>query len=198
MDILSLIKNKKVVRKYKKKEVTQKITDKLIETGVWSSSIHGFQPWKLVVVNNSNGISKLANCVTSNLASVKGSMSELVDFSSTVVRNAQLVIMVYSTREFVDISNKFFKIDKSHIKIAEITEIECISALIQNMLLTAESLGIGNCWLSAPLFCEKQINSFLDIKEDKLVAILTFGYPLKQEKRSRRKNYDKKVIFYND
>ncbi len=63
------------------------------------------------------------------------------------------------------------------------------------MILVAESLGVGSCWLDTPLFCEKEINKLLGIKDEKLIAILTLGYPAEKGRRSKRKSLSETVRF---
>jgi len=83
------------------------------------------------------------------------------------------------------------------LKNAELAEISAISAAIQNMCLAAEYIGIGSCWLDLPLFCKKEINEFLGIRDD-LTAILTLGYPAYdgKTKRSPRKPITETVVIY--
>jgi len=63
------------------------------------------------------------------------------------------------------------------------------------MILVAESLGIGSCWLTISLLCEKEINKLLGVKNEKLVAVLTLGYPQERGKRSKRKPISETVKY---
>ena len=46
------------------------------------------------------------------------------------------------------------------------------------VLLAAESLGLGSCYMTGPLIAEKQIKEFLGIQENKVIgALLPIGFP---------------------
>jgi nitroreductase len=57
---------------------------------------------------------------------------------------------------------------------------------LQNMVLTAWSLGIASCWIGS--FNEQKIKQHLKIPEDwTIVALLTLGYPKENPKPRPRK-----------
>ena len=56
----------------------------------------------------------------------------------------------------------------------------------QNLLLMAESLGLGACWMCAPLFCQRLVSTVLELPADWLPqALITLGYPAQRRDRSR-------------
>lgn len=77
-------------------------------------------------------------------------------FLNTFVENARLLVVIYS--------------DKKH----RFVETDCALAA-QNMMLEAHSLGIGSCYLGA--FREKTVKKILGLKEEKILSIISFGYP---------------------
>jgi nitroreductase len=115
------------------------------------------------------------------------------------VKSAPVLIAIYNTGQFKNLVYKFARFANKpqcskHIKIAEQAEISAVSAAIQNMILTIEELGLGSCWLHMPLYCEREINSLLGIK-NKLVAFLALGYPAEKGERSSRKSFKNLVRF---
>ena len=53
-----------------------------------------------------------------------------------------------------------------------------VAMAIQNLLLTAHSLGLGACWMCAPLFCPDTVRAALDLPDDwEAQALITIGYP---------------------
>ena len=62
-----------------------------------------------------------------------------------------------------------------------------IGASIQNMLLSAYSLGIGTCWLGEILNRKEEVHSLLGISgELELVAVIALGYPAESPESRRR------------
>ena len=62
-----------------------------------------------------------------------------------------------------------------------------IGACIQNMLLAAESLGIGSVWLGEILNKKKQVNEILNAGDkNELMAVIALGYPDEKPESTRR------------
>ncbi len=62
-----------------------------------------------------------------------------------------------------------------------------VGACIQNMLLFSWQMGLGSCWLGEILRKKQAINKYLKIDSDfELMAVISFGYPFKKSKSSRR------------
>jgi coenzyme F420-0:L-glutamate ligase / coenzyme F420-1:gamma-L-glutamate ligase len=56
--------------------------------------------------------------------------------------------------------------------------LESLAAAIQNMLLTAHSLGLGACWYCAPAFCKQTVRQTLNIPQNvEPSALILLGYP---------------------
>jgi nitroreductase len=187
--VLKIIKGRKAIRKYKDKPIPEKIIKKIIEAGRWGPSIHGIQPWKFVVIKNKEMIKKITDRLIKKSKKIGAGANILLHFSADVIRNAPILIAIYNTKTFMRLAKRY---RKSYIKFAKIAEISAISATIQNMILTAENLGLGSCWFTTPLFCEKEINNLLN-EDNELIAILTLGYPQEKGRRSKRKPIEETV-----
>ncbi len=61
------------------------------------------------------------------------------------------------------------------------------SAAVQNMQLTAHSLGLGAMWRTGPVAYHEHMRGFFGLEEgDRIVAFLYVGYPDLSETRRRR------------
>jgi len=174
--LLDLIKNHAALRIYSKRTISDGKIKKIIEAGIWSSSIHGFQPWEFVA---------LAKYVLRASESVGRGANFLLKSTAKTIENAPLIILIFNNQKFSTFSRKYFIMDKKYFNIADVSEKEAIGAAIQNMLLMADTLGVGNCWTITPLFCEDEIKRLVN-NNNQLLAILTFGYAKDSIKRSRR------------
>lgn len=193
MDILKLIKKRTAIRKYKSKRLARKKVEHILEAGIWSSSVHGFQPWEFIITNQ-NVIKKISAIMFKKSLKIGNRIDSLLRLTADTIAHAPVLIVVYNQNIFRSASWRLFKIRKSLIRIAEATELEAISAAIQNMILTAESQGIGCCWNSTPLFCEKEINKLLK-NNNRLTAILSLGYPDEKGRRTVRKSIAERIKF---
>ena len=184
MDILKLIKTRRSIRRYQDKPLTKEEIDKILEAGIWGPSITTFlriQPWQFVVISDKKLIKEIYEIVLKKSKKAGIGVNILLHSAANTINTASVLIAVYNTGDLKKIRVRYKEIYTRFSKLAVKAELSAISAAIQNMILVAEDLGIGSCWLDIPLFCEKDINKFVDTN-DELVALLTFGYPAEQPK----------------
>lgn len=189
MDILTLIKRRATVRKYQRRPIPKRILNKIIEAGIWGPSVPSFlriQPWKFVVVTNKKTRAGLAKLIYAKARKSGVGVNILLSGAAKAIEGAAAVVVVYNSGEMGRLKSRYKELYLQFHEIILAAQLSAISAAIQNMVLVAESLGIGSCWLDTPLFCEKEISGLLGAKED-MVAILTLGYPAEQGRRSPRK-----------
>ena len=56
----------------------------------------------------------------------------------------------------------------------------------QNVLLAAHALGLGACWLCAPLFCPEVVRETLALPLDwQPQGLITAGYPAEAKEKTR-------------
>lgn len=192
IEILELIKARRTIRRYKDKPVPKKSLNKIIEAGRWASSIHGFQPWKFIVIKKRVLIEKISDILMKKSRRESIGSRIFLSSSAETIINAQALIIIYNSKSFSKFASS---LSKEYVRFAGIAELSAISSAIQNMILTAESLGISSCWLSITLFCENEINKICNIKEDELVSVLSLGYPKEKGKRSQRKPISEAVKY---
>ena len=71
------------------------------------------------------------------------------------------------------------------------------AAAVQNMLLTAHSLGLGAIWRTGPAAYHEHMRAFFGLKEgDRVVAYLYIGYPDMGERPRRRKPVEEKTVWH--
>lgn len=197
MEVLKLIKKRKTIRKYKSKLVPRKLIHKIIEAGIWGPSVPSFlqiQPWRFVIVTNKKLKTELYKILFERSQQEGIGVNILLRSASDIVNSAQAVVLIYNSGDIQKYEKKFKIIYAKFAAIIAKAELCAISAAVQNMILIAEELGIGSCWLDTPLFCKKEINKIININ-DELVAILALGYADEKGKRSPRKPISEAVKF---
>jgi nitroreductase len=190
MKLMNLLKSRTSTRKYLNRPVSNKNLKAIIEAGLWGPSIHHFQPWKFVVVKSVPLVKKISSAVEKKAKKIK--IPNFIFFPTIkTLKSTKTMICIYNTKNF---SKKLKKYYKKYYKNFELAEISSISAAIQNMILMAESINLGTCWLDLPLFSRNEINKILKQK-DELLAVLTIGYPAEQGKRANRKKTEESVVY---
>ncbi len=163
------IEKRTSVRLYKQQSIEQNKLDEILQSAILAPSGKNIQPWRFVVVQQDK---ELIN-----------SISNLVKHS-TFMKTADCLICV-----FLDKDSAF-----DYTK-----DCQSIGACIENMLLTATSLGIGSCWIGEILNRQTEVKELLQVDKDRydLMAIISLGYPLrKNAARTQRKSLSECVLAY--
>lgn len=63
-DLLELMKKRRSIRSYTDESVSDDDIKKILEAGRWCQSASNVQPWRFIVVKNSETIKKLSKCAT--------------------------------------------------------------------------------------------------------------------------------------
>jgi nitroreductase len=128
MEFLKLASQRCSTRKYQDKKVSQELLNKILEAGRIAPTASNKQPQKLVVIQNTDSLKKLR----------KG-----VNFY-----NASLAIIVCCDHE--NVSFKYSRdlwIDGSPYNNQPTSDIDA-AIVADHMVLEAEDLGLGSCWLA--------------------------------------------------
>ncbi|WP_136808322.1 nitroreductase family protein [Desulfosediminicola flagellatus] len=106
-------------------------------------------------------------------------LSELTVYS-TIVAESQALIAI------------FLEYD---LEFDEVQAQQSVGAVMQNMLLTADSIGLGAVWLGEIRENGKSVNRELAIPEQyELAAMMAIGYPAHRNQKSHRKNVNDFIL----
>ncbi len=159
MDVFDCIYSRRSIRKFLNKEISNEDVRKILEAGRHAPSSGNLQNWRFIVVKNE----KIKNEI------FKASLNQ------DVIKNANVLIIACSDNN---------AIMPYGIRGLKLYSIQNVAAAIENMLLAANALGIGSCWVGA--FEEKKIKNILKIPENVSVhAIICLGYPAENPKSVR-------------
>ena len=153
--LTSIIKKRRSVRKYLKKDVPEELLEKVLESAKYAPSAGNYQPWEFIVVKNEE--------TKKDLIAAAYHQNWIIEAPILIVAciNTRLAGAVYGERG------------------SRLYGIEAVAAAIQNMLLTAESLGLATCWVGA--FSEVIVARILECPEYvRPCAIITLGYPAEE------------------
>ena len=155
--LLSIIKKRRSVRKYLKKDVSDDLIEKILESAKYAPSCGNYQPWEFIVVRNEE--------TKKDLVAASYNQNWMLEAPVLIVAciNMRLAAAVYGERG------------------ARLYGIQSVAAAIENILLTAESLDLATCWIGA--FSEVIIARILECPEYiRPCAVITLGYPAEKPK----------------
>jgi nitroreductase len=152
MDVLKAVRGRRSIRAFKSKKVTQETVEQLLNAASWAPSAGNIQPWEFIVVQKPE---------------IKRALAEAA-LDQTFIEEAPVVIVVCA--------NKNRSSQRYGIRGKTLYCLQDTAASIQNILLTAYSLGLGTCWVGA--FREEKAREILKIPQGiRPVAIIPVGYP---------------------
>ena len=159
--VLDCIYTRRSVRKYLDKPVPKELIDELLNAAVMAPSAMNSQPWHFTIVEGKEKIAYFGERVFKRLKSLDIEKGYKPAKPEHIFYRAPLLILISGKRDY-----KWLKDD--------------INLAVQNMFLTAHSLGFGSCWIgfAKSLDSDEDARKELGIPEDfEIVAPLIFGYP---------------------
>ncbi len=193
------LKNRRSIRKYTSKPISNELIHKVIEAATYAPSAHNAQPWRFIFITDSQKKKTLAEAMAlawlEDLRKVKASeTSHQANLSSSIERFslAPGLILVCLTMENMDTYP-----DRARQTTERDLAIQSVAAAIENLLIALHVEGLGACWYCAPSFCKDEVRKVLDIPERiEPQALITFGYAAETPKTHTRK-VTNDILFIN-
>jgi len=169
MAILEIIKNRRSIREFQKKEISEEIVDKLIEALIWAPSAGNLQSRKFYFVFDEK---------------VKKDLSRAARGRDFIFQTPLIVVGCADDK----IAKRYGERGKNLYSICD------VSASIQNMMLLAADIGLGTCWIGA--FDEEEVVKILNLPHNlRPIVIIPVGYPAENPEAPHRVSKKEAVEF---
>jgi nitroreductase len=148
---LSFVFNRRSIRRYQERDVPADLVQSLLEAGMAAPSACCKDPWAFVVVRDKDRLSAMAAGLPNGAMLPKASIAIVVCGDLKAAHDAQLSYLLQ----------------------------DC-SAAVENMLLAAQALGLGACWLGVHPREDRMahLRSTLGIPEPVIpIAVVAVGWP---------------------
>ena len=186
--LLDFMRSRRSLRRYRDERVPQAWVDCLLEAAVWAPSAHNRQPWRFVVIDADATKTRLAREMGAALRRdlmADGLPRAVIDAdvgrSYERITTAPLLILLCMSLSEMDV----YADDERNQHESAMAR-QSVAMAGQNLLLMAESLGLGACWMCAPLFCQDLVASALALPADwRPQAMITLGFPAQRRQRNR-------------
>lgn len=204
--VLNTILNRRSIREYSDKKISKKDIIKILKAGHFAPSPKNSLPWYFVVIQNKNIIRKIMTFETpdrpegENMLKLDAKMTGKPEIDKIIKKSCNdkkvdfpnfIVAIFFNRKQSIFYDSKFYgnKNKKDYKKITDFSYSDLIGVgcAIQNMVLTAESLGINSC-ITGDLLekgVEENIYNWLEVssEEYQLVGGIRFGYPKSNKKQ---------------
>ncbi len=171
-DIIEVIKTRRCVREYKEDQIPDEDIKFLIDCARYAPSGFNMQPWSFLVIKNKDVMRKISE-------HGKKSMIPMLEPMKDVSPKARDFLVFLKTKGTDMFYNAPLLIIILGNKNAPTVDYDCAMAA-QNMMLAAQSKGIGSCWIGGvqPALMDERFLKELGAPEGyKAIAPLIFGYP---------------------
>ncbi len=163
MDAMAAIRGRRSVRDFRRTKIPDDVLVDIFEAAKWAPTAGNIFNTKVVACEDPGHKAIIAKATTQ-------------DF----VKDAPVVLVVCSDANIM--KKEFGERGDMYAK-------QSTAAAIQNMLLAAESHGVGSCWIGA--FTEGKIRTALVIKDSfEIHAIVPIGYPVRKPKPQQKMPVD--------
>lgn len=168
-EVLDNIKSRRSVRTYKGNLLKKEDLEAIVEAGIFAPTGHNQQAWHFTVIQDRDVIGSINQKCKELMANVK------VDWIRNIAENPKADI-TYSAPVLIIVSAKR----------GALTGAIDSTAAMQNMMLAAESLNIGSCWMGLVnfIFGDEEERAKLcipDEYEPQVAAV--FGYKADDAKK---------------
>ncbi|MCC9078916.1 nitroreductase family protein [Litorilinea aerophila] len=184
----TLIRGRRSIRRYQARPVERETLLKLLDAARWAPSAHNRQPWRFCVVTGEATRQALALRMgerwRQDLAA-DGADSAFIErrvaISQARLTAAPALIVAALSMDEMD---QYPDVRRNQ---AEWTmAVQSVALACQNLLLAAHALGLGACWMCAPLFVPELVRDVLDLPPTwHPQALITVGYPAEERQRER-------------
>lgn len=186
--LLDGMHSRRSIRRYKNQPVPRALIEQMLEAARWAPSAHNRQPWRFAAIESAEKKHTLAAAMGSRLRAdlerdhVFPEVIE-VDVSRSYARitGAPVVIIVCISLRDMDSYP-----DERRARAEWTMATQSAAMAVQNLLLAAHALGLGACWMCAPLFVPDTVREVLELDADwEPQALVTVGYPAEEKTKTR-------------
>jgi nitroreductase len=172
MHVLEAIEKRRSIRKFKKQEIKDEYINLLIYAASLAPCAGNTQEWRFIIVKDEKKKEELA----------KASYNQLW------MKDAPVIIAICADEE--EIGNRYGSRGKKMYMY-----IDCALAA-ENLILLAQSLGLGTCIVGA--FDDEEISRILKLpKNVKPIMLIPVGYPAEEPEKPFKKDLED-ITFINE
>ena len=197
--MISEIYDRRSIRKFSDKPVSQKDIVDILESGIKAPSSKNRQPWKYIVIQG-NAKAEMLKVFRQGINREENEKALLPQSKQHIAAAKYTIAVMEEAPTVIFVMNSLGKDILSELTpeehIYEICNIQSISASIQNMLLAATEKGIGSLWICDIYFAYSELCEWLNC-DGQLIAAIALGYPNEFPKERPRKKLDDIVEWRN-
>jgi nitroreductase len=184
-----LIEHRKTIRFFTEQPIEEPVLQDILRAGMRAPSPKNRQHWKLIVVSGDARMEMKRRMEEGIERSFRGegiiqgsrAYMENAIFTKECMAHAPVTVFVVNP-EGKSLREPWTAAEKIH----ELSDVQAIGALAENMALEAEAAGIGSLWSGNIFFAYDELQEWLG--QGEMVLAMSFGYPASVPMKTRRKD----------
>ena len=185
---LKILFERRSIRRYRPEPVPRVMLEQLLTAAIWAPSAHNRQPWRFAVIEGQGLKEQLAQAMGDRLGAdltADGAPEAVIekDVSRSYSRITQAPALILTALTMADMD--VYPDERRQHKEWQMA-VQSTAMAGQNLLLAAHMLGLGACWMCAPLFCPDLVREVLALPADwQAQGLVTVGFPAEQREIGR-------------
>lgn len=173
------VRGRRSIRAFLDRPVQREVLEQILDAARWAPSPHNSQPWRFVHLTQTSKM-RLAGAMAMRLLEdleAEGLPPEVVarqvHRSRARIEEAPTALLCSLVTDGLHMTGNAHH-DRLEIRMA----IQSVGAVLQTLFLLSAEMGIGTCWMAAPMYCPDAVRTTLDLSgADQPQALVLMGYP---------------------
>ncbi len=186
MDVREAVLKRRSIRKYTEEQISEEDLLTILEAGLNAPSASNYQPWYFVAVRSPEKMRELLDIMNGVARDHEPLITERFRKHPEVAREVHGFLQTLGGAKTCII---VFHYKEEYLNSGEDIIEHSLGAAIENMLLQAQELGIGSCWVAAPseTGADEIIRQHFAPDKGPFAAIVTLGYAEKVPPAPKRR-----------
>jgi nitroreductase len=187
MTVFKTIKGRRSIGKMTTQSPTRAQVEQILEAATHAPNHHKVEPWKFIVLagkaRNELGDIMAATLAEKLAGTEQTAAQALIEKERSKPLRSPVLIVVAAEHAIQP-------------KVLDIENIEATAAGVQNMLLTAEEMGLAGMWRTGDGVNDPNVKKWLGLApEDHIVSFLYLGYPAIEAQERRPQSIENKTTW---
>jgi len=193
--LLRLLQERRSIRNFLPDPVPEAMLEQILQAASWAPSAGNRQAYRFLVARQEDTRRAMARAVRERIAGLKADLREdtrelavsyLDNFTHFEKAPLALVPIYRAGPDLLQAASSGHQLDRGSRALAD--SLSSVSAAIMNLLLAAQALGLGACWMTGPLLARDDLEDLLKVPKGwTMAAVIPVGYPAETPQAPRRR-----------
>lgn len=193
MDFWDTVTGRRSVRSFLNKPVSDEDIARIVAAAAVAPSAGDQKNWRFIAVKGTKFRSNMREAVVARIDELTAKMTsprakkEFLSYSRyfTFFADAPCVVAVVMT-PYDSLTGRILARVEGDKLYTSTAGLQSVSAAIENLILAAEALGLGSCWMTGPMLARLELEKILSVSPpDQLIALIPIGYPKAKPKPNK-------------